>query len=80
VYDKNNRTHYGRKTVRTNIVINDQLLAEAQRMTGIKTKKGVVEEGLKLLLRLKLQERVKTRRGKLRWTGNLEAMRTDKKP
>jgi len=66
--------------VRTNIVINDQLLAEAQRMTGIKTKKGVVEEGLKLLLRLKRQERVKTRRGKLRWTGNLEAMRTDKKP
>ncbi len=66
--------------MRTNIVINDQLLAEAQRMTGIKTKKGVVEEGLKLLLRLKRQERVKTRRGKLRWTGNLEAMRTDKKP
>ncbi len=66
--------------MRTNIVINDQLLAEAQRMTGIKTKKGVVEEGLKLLLRLKRQERVKTRRGKLRWTENLEAMRTDKKP
>ncbi len=66
--------------MRTNIVINDQLMAEAQRMTGIKTKKGVVEEGLKLLLRLKRQERVKTRRGKLRWTGNLEAMRTDKKP
>ncbi len=66
--------------MRTNIVINDQLLAEAQRMTGIKTKKGVVEEGLKLLLRLKRQERVKTRRGKLRWTENLEAMRMDKKP
>ena len=66
--------------MRTNIVINDQLLAEAQRMTGIKTKKGVVEEGLKVLLRLKRQEYVKTRRGKLRWTGNLEAMRTDKKP
>jgi len=38
--------------MRTNIVIDEQLRAEAQRITGIKTKKGVVEEGLKVLLRL----------------------------
>ena len=63
--------------VRTNIVIDDHLLAQAQRVTGIATKKGVVEEGLKLLVRLKQQAKVKTWRGKLRWNGDLDAMRTD---
>ena len=65
--------------MRTNIVIDDQLLADVQKITGIKTKKGMVEEGLKLLLRLKRQEKVKRRRGTLKWTGNLETMRLDKK-
>jgi len=55
------------------------LLTDVQKITGIKTKKGVVEEGLKLLLRLKRQQVVKTRRGKLKWIGNLETMRLDKK-
>ncbi|GJL55550.1 MAG: hypothetical protein NPIRA02_26820 [Nitrospirales bacterium] len=49
------------------------------RITGITTKKGVVEEGLKVLLRLQRQQAVKKYRGKLRWTGNLAAMRRDTK-
>ncbi len=65
--------------MRTNIVIDDQLITDVQKVTGIKTKKAVVEEGLKLLLRLKRQEMVKNRRGKLRWIGNLEKMRLDRK-
>ena len=65
--------------MRTNIVIDDQLLSDVQKITGITTKKGVVEEGLKLLLRLKHQQAVRNRRGKLKWTGNLETMRLDKK-
>jgi len=64
--------------MRTNIVIDDQLLANAQKATGIPTKKGVVEEGLKILLRLKKQEAIRAKRGKLRWEGDLEAMRLDK--
>ena len=63
--------------MRTNIVIDDRLIADAQRATGIKTKKGVVEEGLRLLVRLKRQARVRGWRGKLNWDGDLEAMRTD---
>ena len=63
--------------MRTNIMIDDQLLAEAQRVTGIPTKKGVVEAALKLLVRLKQQEAVKAWRGKLSWEGDLDAMRRD---
>ena len=65
--------------MRTNIVIDDQLIADVQKITGIKTKKREVEEGLKLLLRLKRQQVMRNRRGKLKWTGNLETMRLDKK-
>lgn len=63
--------------MRTNIVIDEALLADAQRATGIKTKKGVVEEGLRTLVRLRRQGRVRAYRGKLRWTGDLERMRRD---
>jgi Arc/MetJ family transcription regulator len=63
--------------MRTNIVIDDQLLAAAQRATGIKTKKGVVEEGLRALVRLRRQARIKRWRGRLRWEGDLDRMRRD---
>ncbi len=63
--------------MRTNIVLDDQLVSEAQDLTGISTKKGIVEEGLRLLIRLKKQEAVKSWRGKLRWDDDLDAMRTD---
>ncbi|MBT3225191.1 MAG: type II toxin-antitoxin system VapB family antitoxin [Calditrichaeota bacterium] len=64
--------------MRTNIIINDDLMNEALKLTDLKTKKAVVEEGLKLLVRLKKQERIKSLRGKLHWEGNLEQMRLDK--
>ncbi len=64
--------------MRTNIVIDDELVAEAQRLTGISTKRGVVQEALQLLVRLKRQEAVKTWRGKLPWEGDLETMRQDR--
>jgi Arc/MetJ family transcription regulator len=67
----------GNLHVRTNVVIDDRLLAQAQRLTGLSTTREVLEEGLKLLVRLKRQEKVKAWRGKLRWDGDLEAMRTD---
>jgi len=63
--------------MRTNIVINDDLMAQALRLTQYKTKKAVVEESLKLLVRLKKQEKIKSLRGKLNWDGDLEKMRLD---
>jgi Arc/MetJ family transcription regulator len=63
--------------MRTNIVIDDQLMAEAIKLSQLKTKKAVVETGLRLLIQIKKQERIKGLRGKLIWDGNLEKMRLD---
>lgn len=63
--------------MRTNIVIDDELMEEAMRRTGLKTKREVVELGLRTLVRLSQQERIKRFRGKLRWEGDLDAMRRD---
>ncbi len=63
--------------MRTNIVIDDDLMAEAMRATGLGTKRETVELGLKTLLRLRQQEDIRQFRGKLAWSGDLDAMRTD---
>ncbi len=63
--------------MRTNIVIDDDLMAHAIKLSGVKTKREAVEAGLQLLVKLKEQERIRAARGKLRWEGDLDAMRTD---
>ncbi|MGB5617869.1 MAG: type II toxin-antitoxin system VapB family antitoxin [Desulfobacterales bacterium] len=63
--------------MRTNIVIDDNLMAEAMKLSRLKTKKAVVESGLRLLIQIKKQERIKKLRGKLVWDGDLEKMRFD---
>ena len=60
--------------MRTNIIIDDKLMEDALNATGFKTKKDVVELGLKTLIRLKEQERIKSLHGKLRWSGDLDEM------
>jgi Arc/MetJ family transcription regulator len=64
--------------MRTNIVIDNDLLKKAMAITGHKTKKATVEEGLKLIVALKEQEKIRAFRGKLIWHGDLEQMRRDK--
>ena len=64
--------------MRTNIVIDDVLMRDALRVTGLKTKREAVEMGLRTLLRLQKQEDVRKFRGKLHWEGNLDEMRNDK--
>jgi len=63
--------------MRTNIVIDDELMANALKMTGVQTKREAVELGLKTLIRLKMQEQIRQFRGKLPWQGDLDEMRTD---
>jgi len=63
--------------MRTNIVIDDELMQQVLKLTGLKTKREAVEAGLKTLLRMKQQERLRDYRGKLPWDGDLDAMRRD---
>jgi Arc/MetJ family transcription regulator len=64
--------------MRTSIVIDDKLMNDTLRATGLKTKREAVELGLSTLLRLGQQEQVRKLRGKISWQGDLDAMRTDK--
>ena len=61
--------------MRTNIMINDDLMSQALDLTGIKTKREAVEAGLRLLVQLKRQEKIREARGKFRWDGDLAEMR-----
>ena len=63
--------------MRTNIVVDDNLMAEALKLSNIKTMKGVVDIALKLLVQVKRQEEIRKLRGKLNWEGNLSEMRLD---
>ena len=64
--------------MRTNIVIDDKLMADTLRATGLRTKREVVELGLKTLLQLRQQAELKKLRGKIDWQGDLESMRRDR--
>jgi len=64
--------------MRINITIDDTLMADVLKATGAKSKREALELGLKTLLMLKQQEGIKAFKGKLKWEGDLEQMRTDR--
>ena len=63
--------------MRTNVVIDDELMKTALELSGLRTKKDVIEAGLKLLVKFNRQARVKDFRGKLKWIGDLDEIRRD---
>lgn len=63
--------------MRTNIVIDDQLMDDALKASGLHTKREAVEEGLKALIKLKTQADIRKLRGQLKWEGDLDEMRRD---
>lgn len=64
--------------MRTNIDIDEELIREAMKLTGITTKKGVVEKTLANMVSLKKQEKIKQIRGKYQWEGDLDEMRENR--
>ena len=66
--------------MRTNIDIDDELIGKAMSLSGLTTKRETVEEALRLLVRLKSQEAIRSYRSKILWEGDLEAMRVDRDP
>ena len=63
--------------MRTNSVIDDDLMAKVLRATGLKTKREAVEAGLRALLKVRSHAHIRNSRGKLAWDGDLDAMRSD---
>ena len=61
--------------MRTNIVIDNSLMRQAMKATGLSTKNAVVEEGLRMLIKVKGQEGIRRLRGKIEWEGDLDAIR-----
>ena len=61
--------------MRTNVIIDDHLMRKALEASGLKTKKAVIEQGLRLVISLKEQAGIRSLRGKLTWEGDLDKMR-----
>jgi Arc/MetJ family transcription regulator len=64
--------------MRTNIDIDDRLMRQAMRSSGARTKRAVVEEGLRLLIQTKGQATIRRLRGKVAWQGDLNASRLER--
>jgi Arc/MetJ family transcription regulator len=63
--------------MRIKILIDEQLMNDALKANGLKTKKEAVELGLKTLIKLNKQEQIKLLKGKLKWDGYLDTMRNN---
>lgn len=63
--------------MRTNVVIDDKLMNRVLKSGGYRTKKAAIESGLKLLIQVNSQKKLRALKGKIRWDGDLEAMRRD---
>lgn len=61
--------------MRTNIDIDDRLMRQAMRTSRTRTKRAVVEEGLRLLIQTRAQATIRRLRGKIRWNGDLRQSR-----
>jgi Arc/MetJ family transcription regulator len=61
--------------MRTNIEIDDKLIEEAQQLSGLKTKRAVIDAALRMFVRVQHQKDVLQLAGKVRWEGDLDAMR-----
>jgi Arc/MetJ family transcription regulator len=66
--------------MRTNIVIDEKLIREAMKATGLRTKRAVVEAGLQALIQIKRQTDIRRWRGQVQWDGDLDEMRRSRMP
>ncbi len=70
--------HIREDKLRTNIVIDDDLMSKALKVSGLPTKKAVIEQALERYIKIRSQGKLKRFRGKLKWEGNINEMRTPK--
>jgi Arc/MetJ family transcription regulator len=75
-----NLTHRGSLDMRTNIDIDDRLMRQAMKSSRSRTKRAVVEAGLRLLVQTRAQANIRRLRGKIRWEGDLDKSRLGRLP
>lgn len=63
--------------MRTNVVIDDRLMSEAMKTSGLRTKRAVIEEALRRFVQFQRQAEIRKLRGKITWERDLDAMRRD---
>jgi Arc/MetJ family transcription regulator len=63
--------------MRTNVVIDDELMSRALRSSGCTTKRSAIESGLRLLVQVNSQKKLRQLKGKISWQGDLDEMRRD---
>ncbi len=63
--------------MRTNVVIDDKLMSQALRSSGCRTKRSAIESGLRLLVQVNIQKKLRSLKGKIAWEGDLAEMRKD---
>ena len=61
--------------MRTNIVLDERLVAQGMKLTKLKTRRALVDHALRELIRRKQQRKIMALRGQVEWEGNLEEMR-----
>ncbi len=66
--------------MRTNIEIDDELMEQALKIGGVATKKAVVDEALRLFVRIKAQAGIRELFGTVQWDGDLEQSRQNRLP
>jgi len=64
--------------MRTNIVLDDNLINQARKLSGIKTKREVIHEALRIFVQIQEQSRIKSLRGKLHWEGDINELRENR--
>ncbi|MEE9452299.1 MAG: type II toxin-antitoxin system VapB family antitoxin [Gammaproteobacteria bacterium] len=61
--------------MRINIIIDDKLMENALKLSDVKSKREVVELGLKALISMKKQENIRHFKGQIKWEGDLDSIR-----
>jgi len=60
---------------RTNVVLDEVLIKECRKITGIPTQRSLIDHALRELLRHGLQKKVLELKGRIHWQGDLRAWR-----
>ena len=61
--------------MRTNIVIDEELMSKAMAASGLKTMRATIDEALRLYVQIQGQKKIRKLRGRIHWEGNLEESR-----